>query len=158
MNKTISLPGELQEQRQRAESKQQNTKQMPNPRLQQMKATTYKARSTANIPTTNILVKSNRSSKHEILGKKRNNSISMVDDHKYRSDEVGKIDEWCETFRFNMTMSMNMIRIRDQNNISPSRTVTIETTFPEQAPKHQTDDKTKIATGDRSHLQTGFHY
>ena len=66
MIKTTSVQ-ELQ-QRQRAERKQE-TKQMTNPRLQQMKAT-YKVLSTAYIPATNILVKSNRSVKHAILGKK----------------------------------------------------------------------------------------
>ena len=153
MNNTISLQGELQ-QRQRAESKHQNSKQMTNPRLQQMK-TTYKVLSTANIPTTNILVKSNRSVKHAILGKKGHREISMVDDHKYRSDEVGKTDKRCETFRFNMKMSMNMMKRHEQTN-NPSRSVITETTCREQEAGYQTDDKTNIAT-DRSHLQSSIH-
>ena len=80
----------------------------------------------------------------------------MVDDHRYRNDKVGKTDEWCETFRFKMTMSMNkMVKIQVQNSI-PSRVVTTESTCQEQA-RDQTDDKKiKIATDER-HLQTSVH-
>ena len=74
-----------------------------------MKAT-YKVHSTANIPTTNILVESYRSFKHVILGNQGHCGISMADYHKYRSDEVGKTDEWCKTLRFNMIIKMNMIK------------------------------------------------
>ena len=67
MIKTKSLQGELQH-KQHAESNHQNTKMMIKPKLQQTEDT-YKAQSTANIPTTNILVKSNRSFKHGKLTK-----------------------------------------------------------------------------------------
>ena len=77
-----------------------------------MKAT-YKVPSTANVPTTNILVEGRCSFKHGRLATKGHRAISMFDDHKYRSDEVGKTDEWCETFRFNMTMSMKTISVQE---------------------------------------------
>ena len=150
MNKTTSLQGALQ-QRQRAESKQQNTKQMTKARLQQA---TYKVPSTANIPTANIFVKSNRFFKHGKLVKRDDRAISMVDDHKDHSDQVGKTDERCETL-VNMTMRMNMMKRHEQNNI-PSRTVTTETTCRDQEAGDQTDDKTNIAT-DESNLQRTFH-
>ena len=67
----------------------QETKHMTKPKLQQMKST-HKVPSTANIPTTNILVEGRRSVKHVRLRKKGNRSISMVDDHKFRGDEVEK--------------------------------------------------------------------
>ena len=91
MMKTTSLQGELQH-KQHAESKHQNTKLMIKPRLQQTEDT-YKARSTANVPTTNISVKSNRSFKHIILERRDSREMSMVHDHEYRSDQVGKTDE-----------------------------------------------------------------
>ena len=84
--------------------------------------------------------------------------ISMVDDDKYRSDEIGTTDEWCETFRFDVTMSMNKstIMINEQNNI-PSRTVTTETTCREQEAGDQTDNKSKIVTDESHHLQSTLH-
>ena len=77
---------------------------MTKQRFTQTKAT-YKVDSTANIPTTNVLVKSRRSVKHAILWKQGESScIIHVRDHKYRSDDVRKTDEWCETISSNITM------------------------------------------------------
>ena len=67
-------------------------------RLQQTDAT-YKMISTADIPTTNILIEGRRIDKHMMLWKQGEWSCNIdVGDHtKSSCDDIGRTGEWCET-------------------------------------------------------------